>query len=157
MRLQSIKFPTKKMKTNNIIPIGGHHLRMPSLTFLVCVAITGLLWVFVTFSREYTVTYDYKVVCSDIPEGRTEAVLSDSTFTLVFKSKGFTFLNPKFYKANRVLSLPVSKLLEHKGHNLYSYRFTKNEIKDYIKDSQIFDNYFIDIDSPNEITIYLGN
>ena len=89
MRLQSIKFPTKKMKTNNIIPIGGHHLRMPSLTFLVCVAITVLLWVFVTFSREYTVTYDYKVVCSDIPEGRTEAVLSDSTFTLVFKSKGF--------------------------------------------------------------------
>ena len=125
--------------------------------FIILLIYFWLLWVFVTFSREYTVTYDYKVVCSDIPEGRTEAVLSDSTFTLVFKSKGFTFLNPKFYKTNRVLSLPVSKLLEHKGHNLYSYRFTKNEIKDYIKDSQIFDNYFIDIDSPNEITIYLGN
>lgn len=145
------------MKAKNNNDKGGYRLKMPSLTFLVCVGVAVLLWVFVAFSREYTVSYDYKLVCTDIPIGRDDATLSESTCTLIFKSKGFTFLNPKFQKDNRILSLSLTNLLEHKGYNLNSYRFTKNEIKEYIKDNQIFENYFVDIESPYEITVYLGN
>lgn len=145
------------MKAKNNTPsVGGHLIKMPSLTFLVCIGISVLLWVFYTLSHEYTVSYAYKVECTDLPEGRSEAMLSDSAFTLVFKSKGFTFLNPKFHKSHRTLTLSVNQLLEHKGYNLNSYRFTKNEIKDYIKDNNLFENYFVDVKTPYEVTIYLS-
>lgn len=133
------------------------YFKMPSSAFFVCLGIGILAWFFVTFSKEYTVSLDYHVHCTNLPAGKSAALLSDSTITLNFKSKGFTFLTPQFYKKNRNIDFSVSQLIQHKGHNLNSYQFSQNELQDYIRNNTEVGAYLLSIEYPDEMTIYLDN
>ena len=152
--------PLTKMKpTKNNNDQGkqaGQRIKLPSLTFFICLGISALVWVFLTFSREYTVTMDYAITCSDLPEGKTTATCSDPSLALTFKTKGFFYLQPRFQEKNRTINLDVRKLTVHKGLGLSTYRFTKNELKDYIRDIDGLNEYFVDVESPYEITVYLN-
>ena len=130
------------------------HLKMPPLAFILCLAISALLWVFVTLSREYTVTYDYKVNCTDLPAGKNKADVS-SDLRLTFKAKGFALLNPAFRESNRLLNLSVEELVKHKGKNLNSYQFTQSELTDYLKESETFGEEFVKVEE-SSLTIYLS-
>ena len=100
---------------------------------------------------------DYAITCSDLPEGKTSATCSDAALALTFKTKGFYYLMPRFQEKNRNINLDIRKLTVHKGLGLNTYRFTKNELKDYIRDIDSLNEYFVDVESPYEITIYLEN
>lgn len=133
------------------------HIKKPSLAFIICLAISALMWCIVTLSRQYTVTYDYKVACIDLPAGKTKAnVSSDATIRLTFKAKGFFFLNPDFSDKNRVVSISVKQLVKHKGENLNSYQFTQTEIAEYLRDSGAFSEELMGMESPNTLAIYLS-
>ena len=129
---------------------------MPSLAFFICLVISALVWVFLTFSRTYEVTMDYTITCSDLPEGKTFATCSDPSLALTFKTKGFYYFMPRFQEKNRTINFDIRKLTVHKGLGLSTYRFTKNELKDYIRDIDELNEYFVDVESPYEITIYLN-
>lgn len=135
----------------------GQRVKLPSLTFFICLGISALIWTFLTFSREYEVPMDYSLTCSDLPEGKTTATCSDPSIVLTFKAKGFFYLQPCFQEKNRNIDLSLRKLTAHKGIGLNTYRFTKNELKDYIRDNGEVSEYFVDVESPYEITIYLAN
>ncbi len=135
----------------------GKRIKTPSITFFICLVISALVWVFLTFSRTYEVTMDYAITCSDLPEGKTSATCSDPSLALTFKTKGFYYLMPRFQEKNRTINLDIRKLTVHKGLGLNTYRFTKNELKDYIRDLDGLNEFFVDVESPYEITIYLEN
>jgi len=134
----------------------GRKIKLPSFTFFICLVISALVWVFLTFSRTYEVTLDYAITCSDLPEGKTSATCSDPSVALTFKTKGFFYFQPRFQEKNRTINLDIRKLTIHKGLGLSTYRFTKNELKDYIRDIDGLNEYFVDVESPYEITIYLN-
>ena len=134
----------------------GKRIKLPSVTFFICLVISALVWVFLTFSRTYEVTMDYAITCSDLPEGKTSATCSDPSLALTFKTKGFFYFHPRFQEKNRIINLDIRKLTVHKGLGLSTYRFTKNELKDYIRDIDELNEYFVDVESPNEITVYLN-
>ena len=114
-----------------------------------------MLWAAYTFAREYTISRDCIITYSDLPEGKTNATFSSPTLTLTLRAKGFNFLQPRFAPNSCTINLSINKLIFHKGSNFNSYRFTKNELKDYIKDDNNWNEYFIDIDAPTELTVYL--
>lgn len=133
------------------------HLKMPSLAFIICLGISALMWVIVTLSHQYTISYDFKVACVDLPSGKNKAnVSSDATIRLTFKAKGFTFLNPDFRDRNRIVKISVQQLVKHKGENLNSYQFTQNEISEYLRDTEVFGEELVGMESPNSLTIYLS-
>lgn len=132
-----------------------HYFRMPSSAFFICLGIGILAWFFVTYSKEYDVSLDYRLTCVNLPEKANDALLSDSIITINFKAKGYSFLNPRFKKKNRIIELSVNQLLKHKGHNLNSYQITKSELKEYIRENSEISPYLADIERPELITIYI--
>ena len=135
----------------------GKRIKLPSITFIICLIISALVWAFLTFSRTYEVTMDYAITCSDLPEGKTSATCSDPSLALTFKTKGFYYFMPRFQEQNRTINLDIRKLTVHKGLGLNTSRFTKTELKDYIRDIDELNEFFVDVESPYEITIYLEN
>lgn len=125
------------------------NLKKPSLTFILCLAISAMLWLFVTLSREYTVTYDYRINCTDLPSGKSKADVS-SDIRLTFKAKGFSLLNPAYRESNRQINLSVKKLLKltYKDEKIGRYHFTQSELTDYLKDSDTFGEEFVGVESP---------
>lgn len=145
----------KQIKETITDPRG--HIKMPPLAFVVCLAFSALLWFFVTLSREYTVTYDYKVTCTDLPAGKKKAdVSSDATLRLTFTAKGFEFLSPTFRDGNRDIRLSVKELVKHKGENLNSYQFSQTEITDYLRSTNQWGEEFVGVEMERPMTIYLS-
>lgn len=128
--------------------------RKPSITFLICVLAATLIWAFGYFSKDYTVKLDYKVVCTELPMQKKHISLSDSLVSIVFKTKGINFLNSKYSEKNRHINLPIYALIKNKKQNLYNYTFTKNELNQYLKSVNFYGNEFVEIETPEAITIY---
>lgn len=123
---------------------------MPSLTFVICLAVSALLWFLVALSKEYTVTYDYKVNYIDLPKGKHQ-VIAPTTIRLTLKAKGFALLNPKFRESNRKIDLSVTKLLDltYKEESIGSWHFTQAELTDYLKETNEFGEEFVGVELPH--------
>lgn len=131
-----------------------YKLKLPPVTFLVCLLIAGLGWAIVNFSREYTVTLSYKVVCTDLPKNIDSVLLSDSIVNLTFNTKGLNYLNPKFSEENRLLFVSVKSLIHNKSKRS-SYTIKKKALNEYIKEKAIFEHDFVEVNDPDELTFYL--
>ena len=76
-------------------------LKLPSLAFMVCLLVSISCWILVTFSKDYKMTYEYKVVCDNLPEGRKSVTVSDTVIELTFNQKGLRYLTKPFTKKDR--------------------------------------------------------
>ena len=131
-----------------------YRVKLPPLAFLVCLSIAFAVWVIINFAKEYTVTINYRVVCGDLPANKQCITLSDSVLLMNFHAKGVHFLHPKYREQNRVIHLSVNQLTKNSTkRNVYT--FNKKALKDYIKTIPAFENDFIEIESPESLTIYL--
>ena len=70
-------------ENKNRIPV-----KLPSLAFIVCLLISIACWLLVTLSKDYKMTYEYKLVCENLPEGRKSVTASDTVISLTFNQKG---------------------------------------------------------------------
>jgi len=131
-----------------------YKLKLPPVTFLVCLLIAGLGWAIVNFSKEYTVTLSYKVVCTELPKNVDSVILSDSIVNLTFNTKGLNYLNPKFSEENRLLFISVKSLMHNKSKKS-SYTIKKKALNEYIQRKAIFEHDFVEINDPDELTFYL--
>lgn len=131
------------------------HLKKPSATFLVCLCLSVLIWTLGRFTRYYTIKMDFHVETVNIPEKYPNTSLSDSVFTMTFRARGFDFLKSDFDEANRVLQLPVEQLIQTKKANLYNYSFSKKELEDFLKDMDFYDDEFMEIETPANLTVYM--
>lgn len=139
--------------STNPIP-GRGHIKIPSLAFFICLAISLLLWMSMKLSREYTVTYNYDISCSGKAQGHTVDQLSSNTLTLVFKGRGFAFMNPHFREKNRHIDFDLAQLYKNKGA-IETTQFTQNELSDYIKEYAGLGSDFVSVEDPNVLFVYI--
>lgn len=127
---------------------------MMSGLFLVCLTIAFLGWCIVTFSKEYVQTLRCNVTYNSLPKGIKSVSSSDSIVFITFKSKGFGYLKNSFTEKYTTLELSVKDLTRKKGNrNVYS--FSKKELSDYIRESDMYGSTFVEIAKPESLTIYM--
>lgn len=128
-------------------------VKLPSLAFVVCLLISVSCWVLVTFSKEYKVTYEYKLVCDNLPEGRNSVTSSDTIIELTFNQKGLRYLTKPFTNKDKVVTISVSDLIKPK-HKASVYTFTNKEMCDFLI-AHNFGPELESVASPEVITFYL--
>ena len=128
-------------------------LKLPSLAFMVCLLVSVSYWMVVTFSKDYKMTYEYKVVCDNLPEGRKSVTVSDTVMELTFNQKGLRYLTKPFTKKDKEVVISVSDLIKPKNR-VSVYTFTNKEMCDFL----VAHNYgpeLVAVSSPEVITFYL--
>ena len=132
----------------NRIPV-----KLPSLAFVVCLLISVSCWILVTLSKEYKVSYDYKRVCENLPEGRKSITASDTVITLTFNQKGVIYLTQPFRMKEKTVTISISDLIKPKN-KVTVYTFTNKELCDYLS-SHNFGPELVSVSAPEVITFYL--
>jgi hypothetical protein len=128
-------------------------MKLPSLAFMVCLLVSVACWVVVTFSKDYKMTYEYKVVCDNLPEGRKSVTVSDTVMELTFNQKGLRYLTKPFANKDKEVVISVSDLIKPKNR-VSVYTFTNKEMCDFL----VAHNYgpeLVAVSSPEVITFYL--
>ena len=132
----------------NRIPV-----KLPSLAFVVCLLISVACWVLVTLSKDYKVSYDYRLVCENLPEGRKSVTASDTVITLTFNQKGVLYLTKPFREKEKTVTVSISDLIKPKN-KVTVYTFTNKELCDYFS-THNFSSELVSVSSPEVITFYL--
>ena len=128
-------------------------VKLPSLAFMVCLLVSVACWVVVTFSKDYKMTYEYKVVCDNLPEGRKSVTVSDTVMELTFNQKGLRYLTKPFANKDKEVVISVSDLIKPKNR-VSVYTFTNKEMCEFL----VAHNYgpeLVAVSSPEVITFYL--
>ena len=128
-------------------------LKLPSLAFVVCLLISIACWVLVTFSKDYKMTYEYKLVCDNLPEGRKSVTASDTIIELTFNQKGLRYLAKPFTDKEKVVVVSVNDLIKPK-HKVSVYTFTNKEMCDFLSEHN-FGPELVAVSAPEVLTFYL--
>ena len=128
-------------------------MKLPSLAFIVCLLISVACWLLVTLSKDYKMTYEYKLVCENLPEGRKSVTSSDTVISLTFNQKGVRYLLKPFSEKEKVLTISVSDLIKPKN-KVTVYTFTNKELCDYLS-THNFGSELVAVSAPEVITFYL--
>lgn len=128
-------------------------VKLPSLAFVVCLLISIACWILVSFSKDYKMTYDYKLVCDNLPDGRKSVTASDTILTLTFNQKGFSYLMKPFSDKEKVVTISISDLIKPKN-KVSVYTFTNKELYEYLA-THNFGPELVAVTSPEVITFYL--
>ncbi|MDL2297256.1 hypothetical protein LJC68_03810 [Bacteroidales bacterium OttesenSCG-928-B11] len=143
---------TKKDET--VSAESKYKMKAPSVTFIACLVIATVIWLFSTLSKEYTQTLEYRVSCYDLPANKQVATLSDSILNLRFTTRGFNFMHPKYSDNKLEIGLSVTTLTQNSTkRNVYT--LNRRTLTEYIKTQPGFDGAFDEVVSPESITIYL--
>lgn len=135
-------------ENKNRIPV-----KLPSLAFVVCLLISIACWLLVTLSKDYKMTYEYKLVCENLPEGRSSVTTSDTVITLTFNQKGVLYLTKPFREKQKTVTISVSDLIKPKN-KVTVYSFTNKELCDFLVENN-FGPDLVAVSSPEVITFYL--
>ena len=128
-------------------------VKLPSLAFIVCLLISIACWLLVTLSKEYKMTYEYKLVCENLPEGRKSITASDTIISLTFNQKGLIYLTKPFKEKEKTVTVSVSDLIKPKN-KVTVYTFTNKELCDFLVANN-FGSDLVAVSAPEVITFYL--
>lgn len=131
---------------------GRGKMKLPPLAFLVCLILSSVAWFFINFSRDQVQTIEYSVTCSELPEGKKNCTLSDTTLLLTFSTRGLNYLTPKYAKENRVVDISVTELVKNKSKRS-AYTFSNKELCSYLQENGY--NELQSVEKPEVITLYL--
>lgn len=123
------------------------------MAFIICLLISAACWLIVTFSKDYKVSYDYKLVCDNLPEGRKSITVSDTIVTLTFNQKGLRYLMKPFNEKEKVVIVSVKDLIKTKN-KVTVYTFTNKEMCDFLS-THNFGPELVSVSAPEVITFYL--
>ena len=128
-------------------------VKLPSLAFIVCLLISIALWFMITLSKEYKVTYEYKMVYDNLPEGRKTVTASDTVLLLTFNQKGLRYMTKPFTDKEKVVTISISDLIKPKN-KVTVYSFSNKEMCDFLS-THNFGPELVAVSSPEVITFYL--
>ena len=128
-------------------------VKLPSLAFIVCLLISIACWLLVTLSKEYKMTYEYKLVCENLPEGRKTVTASDTVISLTFNQKGVRYLMKPYSQKEKVVVVSISDLIKPKN-KVTVYTFTNKELCEFLATNN-FGPELVAVSSPEVITFYL--
>jgi hypothetical protein len=128
-------------------------VKLPPLAFIVCLLLSIAIWFVVSLSKDYKMTYEYKLVCDNLPEGRKSVTASDTVLLLTFKQKGLRYLTKPFTEKEKVVTVSVSELIKPKN-KVTVYSFTNKEMCDFLVEHN-FGPELVTVSSPEVLTFYL--
>lgn len=110
-------------------PIDGK-LRNRFSVFLVCLAMSTLMWGLIKLTREYEAPLKYVVIPEDIPEGKILVSSADSVITLNLNAKGLDLYSRKLFGRENVIRLSLEKMrLVRDGDRFYGILRTSRLLK----------------------------
>ena len=127
-------------------------MKLPPLAFLVCLVLSAIAWFFINFSIDQEHTLEYKLTCSELPEGQKSCTLSDTMFVLTFSTRGLDYLTPKYAKENRIVDISVRELIKNKNKRS-AYSFSNKELCNFLVDNGYPE--LKSVDKPEVITLYV--
>lgn len=133
-------------------PEHKNRMKLPPLAFLVCLVLSAIAWFFINFSRDQEQTLEYKLTCSDLPEGKKSCTLSDTTILLTFSTRGLDYLTPKYAEENRIVDISVNELVKNKNKRS-AYSISNKELCSFLVDNGYPE--LIMVDKPEVITLYV--
>lgn len=128
-------------------------LKLPSLAFLICLLLAIMAWIVVTFSRDYTVTQEYKLVSYNLPEGKKSVTFSDTVISLTFNQKGVNYLMKPYSNKEKVVYVSITDLIKSKK-KVSVYTFTSKEMRDFLSQYN-FGPELVAVEAPEVLTIYV--
>lgn len=128
-------------------------IKLPSLAFIVCLLISAACWMLVTFSKDYKKTYEFKLVCENLPEGRKSVTASDTVILLTFNQKALRYFVKPYNKKEKIVTISVKDLIKTKN-KVTVYTFTNKELCDFLVANN-FGPELVSVSSPEVITFYL--
>ncbi|MCR4965845.1 MAG: hypothetical protein K6A41_09340 [Bacteroidales bacterium] len=128
-------------------------IKAPSLAFLICLLLSVMAWLVVTFSQDYEVTQDYKLVSYNIPEGKKTATFSDTVISLTFNQKGVNYLMKPYSNKDKVVYVSITDLVKTKK-KVSVYTFTNKEMRDFLSQYN-FGPELVSVEAPEVLTIYV--
>ena len=129
-------------------------LKKPPLAFLLCLVLAIAAWFIITFSKDYRVTQEYRIVCCNLPEGKEAVTVSDSVISLTFNQKGLKYLSKPFSSKNKIVYLSINDLIKPKNR-VSVYAFTNKEMRDFLIRNSNFGSELVGVEAPEVITFYL--
>ena len=129
-----------------------NRMKLPPLAFLVCIILSAIAWFFINFSRDQEHTLEYRLTCSELPEGKTSCTLSDSTVVLTFCTRGLDYLTMKYAKENRIVDISVNELTKNKNKRS-AYSISNKELCNFLIDNGYPE--LKSVDKPEVITLYV--
>ena len=122
--------------------------RKISKTFISFLVASFLIWLLITFSKEYTTVITYAVIYKNIPQNKLLQEVPINTIDITVKASGFKILRSNF--KNKKIQLEASNL-QRKEHSKF-YFLTKNQVKK-IQQQLLFG---VELKEIEQDTIYLN-
>jgi hypothetical protein len=112
-----------------------------------------MAWLVVTFSRDYQVTQDYKLVSYNLPEGKKSVTFSDTVISLTFNQKGVNYLMKPYSNKEKVVYISITDLIKSKK-KVSVYTFTSKEMRDFLSQYN-FGPELQSVEAPEVLTLYV--
>lgn len=128
-------------------------IKLPPLAFLICLLLSIMAWLVVTFSRDYQVTQEYRLVSYNLPEGKNSVTFSDTVISLTFNQKGVNYLMKPYSNKDKVVYVSITDLVKSKK-KVSVYTFTSKEMRDFLSQYN-FGSELVAVEAPEVLTIYV--
>lgn len=128
-------------------------IKLPPLAFLLCLLLSIMAWLVVTFSRDYQVTQEYKLVAYNLPEGKKAVTFSDTVISLTFNQKGVNYLMKPYSNKEKLVYVSITDLIKSKK-KVSVYTFTSKEMRDFLSQYN-FGSELVAVEAPEVLTIYV--
>ena len=128
-------------------------IKLPPLAFLICLLLSIMAWLVVTFSRDYQVTQEYKLVAYNLPEGKKAVTFSDTVISLTFNQKGVNYLMKPYSNKEKLVYVSITDLIKSKK-KVSVYTFTSKEMRDFLSQYN-FGSEVVAVEAPEVLTIYV--
>lgn len=135
--------------------MGKEKRKLSTLAFLVCLFVAAFCWFFITFSKDYKTTLDFRIQCVNLPQDKHSVTVSDTILSLTFNQKRLNYFMKPFSQKDRVIYIPIDDLIKTKSR-VSVYTFTNREMRDFLVQHG-FGPELISVESPEVITFYLHN
>jgi hypothetical protein len=103
-------------------------IRVRVFIFLVCLAISGSMWVFIELMKDYTTDLVFSITFKNVPKDLILENQTDSTLIAGVKAQGFELLVAQYLKKRQSLELDLSDLRIRQGDDGYTAFIPSSQI-----------------------------
>jgi len=111
---------------------GKRKIRVRIFIFLVCLAISGAMWLFIELMKDYTTDITYAISFSNVPNDLILVNQADSIITVGVTAQGFELLVAQFMHEKQTIDINLSDLRIRQGVDGYTAFMPASRLLDQV-------------------------